>query len=274
MDEMFDEKNERIQRLLNEAKKQDLEEKYDAHFGSSDSSLSPEAESAWLQYIEEFERQTSQAKQITVREYVGNPMFSKYSTLSLEQRSEAVQAVFDLLNEHQINVDFLAEVPEDEVYRFLTEELMDHEIDDIRIEGMFTNFIYEEFHPNFEMDAKQFAEEFLFELFGRKCEYAVNVCSKDELLDLHGKKISLNQMQERILALYSRFSLFLHAQHNVIGCIINEDRAEVRFHSQWNAIDAVTLQQVSSSGETVIIMKRSPYGGCDVVQANIVGIEL
>lgn len=274
MDEIFDEKNENIQRLLNEAKKRDLQEKYDANFGGSDSSLSPEAESSWLQYIEDFERLTSQAALVTVRKYIGDPEFSKYDTIPIERRSDEMQAVIVLLNEHQINVDFLAEVPEDEKYRFLTEELMDQEIEDIRIEGMFTNFIYEEFHPNFEMDAKQFAEEFLTALFGRNCEYAITVCSQDELYDSHGKNMSLDRMRENITALYSRYSLFVHVQHDMTNCSMNNERAEIRFYSQWSALEALTLQQVSHSGETVIVMKKSPFGGCDVVQANIFGIEL
>lgn len=45
-------------------------------------------------------------------------------------------------------LDFLCDVDDAEAYRFITEELMDEEIDDIRIEGLRHCFIYEEFHPN------------------------------------------------------------------------------------------------------------------------------
>jgi len=38
------------------------------------------------------------------------------------------------------------------IYKFITEELFDHEMDDIMLPGFVHHFIYEEFHPNHEYD--------------------------------------------------------------------------------------------------------------------------
>ena len=39
-------------------------------------------------------------------------------------------------------------------YRFITEELFEHEMDDVHVKGMFTHFTYEEFHPNHDYDLR------------------------------------------------------------------------------------------------------------------------
>ncbi len=52
-----------------------------------------------------------------------------------------IELALDLLEEHTINVDFLANVPAAEHYRFLVEQLMDHEIEDIHLPGWTTNSI-------------------------------------------------------------------------------------------------------------------------------------
>jgi hypothetical protein len=49
--------NDSIQRALNEAKKQELREKYGAEFHARDGDIPPEVEGRWLREIEEFERQ-------------------------------------------------------------------------------------------------------------------------------------------------------------------------------------------------------------------------
>jgi len=70
---MDDDFQDRIQRILNEKKKDELREQYGAHFGEGEEKLPPEVESEWLDNIAEFERQFENAKQITVRERIGNP---------------------------------------------------------------------------------------------------------------------------------------------------------------------------------------------------------
>ena len=39
-----------------------------------------------------------------------------------------------------------------ELYRFTTEELFEYEMDDMYVPGMMTNFIYDEFHPDYIYD--------------------------------------------------------------------------------------------------------------------------
>lgn len=141
---------DRIQRALNEAKKRELEEKYGAKFGEGESKLSPELEAEWLHQIEEYERQFKTAKRLTVREFVGNPEVTPLAQIPPEQLESEVDKLLEILESHSITVHFDREITVEETYRFLSEDLMNEEIDDIRIEGMRHNFIYSESHPGGE----------------------------------------------------------------------------------------------------------------------------
>jgi len=274
-EEIFGETNDRIQRALNESKKREIEEKFDAQFGETSKDLPPEIESQWLHNIEEFERQHEDAKMVTVREFVGNPGFTPLSEVPPAKLSEEIDKVLDYLSEHNVNVDFLEDVTEEEAYRFLTEELMSHETGDLHIEGWTTNYIYEEFHPNLKLDAKDSAEHFLWHLFERELDHAVQDFSEDEMYDSNSSKITRDELKSRIEKFYSRFATFPSSKHTVIDCeVTSEETATVHLNSEWSGLLVGTMEQQSFSGISVMKMKRSPYGGCDVVQANIVGVEL
>jgi len=71
------------------------------------------------------------------------------------------------MNQNNIVLDFCAEYDDKIIYKFITEELFNEKIDDVRIEGMNHCFIYEEFYPNHEYDLKRLAKDF-FEDFIEK----------------------------------------------------------------------------------------------------------
>jgi hypothetical protein len=68
-----DDFQDRIQHILNEKKKEDLREQYGMILEGHSEQMSPQVEGEWLDYITEFERQFENAKQIPLRERIGNP---------------------------------------------------------------------------------------------------------------------------------------------------------------------------------------------------------
>jgi hypothetical protein len=159
--EWLDEIRQRIQKALSQAKKDELREMYGMEFEYTNALLSPEAENEWLDHILEFERQFEHAERITVRERIGDPPIQPLSDLPQYLVNEAVTALLDLLAAHGVGVDFLGEVDDLEVYRYLTEELLAQEMDDIRIEGMMTHFTY----STPEYDVQMWVEDFVLDLF-------------------------------------------------------------------------------------------------------------
>jgi len=137
-----DDREKRIQRALNDAKRKELEKKYGMQSSHSDSETEPEIEGEFLDYVEEFEQQYQSAKRTRVREMAGRPDVKPLTELTPEELDSALFLLLKRLEAHSIEVDFLCEVEPAEQYRFLTEELLNEEMDDIRIAGMTSDFIY------------------------------------------------------------------------------------------------------------------------------------
>jgi hypothetical protein len=79
-------------------------------FDNLDSSkLSSEAKNEWLEDVLEFERQFENAKTITVRERIGNPIVRPIEEVPMYEMEEVVDNLLGLLYENAIAVDFLGE---------------------------------------------------------------------------------------------------------------------------------------------------------------------
>jgi hypothetical protein len=272
MNESFlDERQERIQKALNEAKKREIEEKYGARFSDAQSELPPEVEAQWLNYITEFELQFENAKRISIRERLGSPSFRSLDEIPPEELEAEIDRVLDLLSGIDVAVDSLAEVSDEDFYRFLTTELINEEIDDIKIEGMRHCFIYDEFHPNDEYDAKSGAEDFLWSLFGRYQEHATRAFSEDEVYDPLGGRTTRTAMQDAIRSFYDSYVAFTDNKFECTGCFLEGEYARVTLQGKWSGLMAGSLEPASHKGECVLRMKKSPYGGYDLIQANIPG---
>lgn len=70
----------------------------------------------------------------------------------------------ELLEKKSIAVDFIREREDRFKYQFITEELFDQETDG-GFPGMTTNFTYEEFHPDHELDIKDRTDDFMRDWF-------------------------------------------------------------------------------------------------------------
>jgi hypothetical protein len=184
--EWLDEIRRRIQEALSQAKRDKLHNEYGMAFEYTDARLPPEVENEWLDHVLEFERQFEQGKRITVRERIGNPPIQPLNDLPLEAVGEAVTALLDLLAAHGIAVDFLGDVEELEAYHYLTEELLDEEMDDIRIEGMMTHFTYST--PEYEV--QMWVENFVLDLFTNEKKYFLPGLAKQSLFNAQGEPIT------------------------------------------------------------------------------------
>lgn len=237
-DAYFDEERRRIDKALNEAKKRELEVKYGAQFSEGDSLTPPEIESQWLHYIEEFERQFEHSRRITVREFVGNPRFLPLEEIPPERLETELDNVLEFLSLHHTSVDCLADVSNEELYRFITTELIDEEIDDIKIEGMRHCFIYEEFHPNDQYEAKNTADHFFWDLFERHEEYVVRGFAEDEVYDPLGRRIPREAMEVLIRSFYGRYAVFTSHTFECVGCSLEGEYATVILEGEWSGLIA------------------------------------
>jgi hypothetical protein len=136
--------DEHLQRALNEAKRHMLEERFGARFGGGSSSLPPDIERDWLDYVERFEVKFENAETVTVRAFLGSPHFPLLGELLLDELPRELDRLLTTLDDNNIQVEFPEQISREEKYRSITEELFNEEIENIRIEGMVHVFIYGE----------------------------------------------------------------------------------------------------------------------------------
>lgn len=259
--EWLDEMRRRIQETLSQVKRDKLRDEYGMEFEYTDSRLSPEVENEWLDHVLEFEQQFEQAERITVRERIGDPPIQPLSDLPLYQVGEAVMALLELLAAHGIAVDFLGEVDDLEAYRYLTEELLDEEMDDIRIEGMMTHFTY----STPEYDVQMWVESFVLDLFTHEKEYFLPGLAKQPLFNAQSEPVTAAQFQEMIEAVWDRLPPTNKVEIKPIVTQVEGDEAKVWALIAWND----EAQQTEGRVESYFRLQPSPYTGWDVVQTSL-----
>lgn len=145
----------------NELIKLKLSAQFGARFGY-DENIPPEVENNFLKTIMGFEQGFREYKPVTVRHYLGNPVFKKSHDLEDDELNDEWERLDKLLEEKEIAIAFMRSRDDRFKYRFITEELFEHQMDYCP-PGMTTQFIYEEFHPDHELDIYDQAHEFTSE---------------------------------------------------------------------------------------------------------------
>lgn len=129
--------------------------------------ISSELENKFLRDIIEFEKQFEQDKRITIYDKVGRPtQFKPVNEIPDSGIDDAWYQLHHYMFEHGIEISALSpKVTVRELYRFTTEELFDHETEDINIPDMISGFIYDEFYPDYEYENTNAAVECLQQIF-------------------------------------------------------------------------------------------------------------
>lgn len=234
-------------RMENELMKLRLQAQFGATMGT-EQNLPPEIENEFLKNVIAFEQNHGEYTPVKVIDYLGKPDFPKLSSLDTESLKREYDRLIELMDKKLLAVDFIRPRDDRFKYEFITEELFDHEMDSNALPGMTTNFIYEEFHPDHEMDINNRAEDFLRNWFRKEFnEYSFELNSEFILAD--GRRLSREDVIVKIQHLFDCFSSFTNckvAMH------------EVKF--EWNdetqmglghAEGAVKYDAVLPSGETM-----------------------
>ncbi len=186
---------------------------------------------------------------------------SPWVTYLRTQLGEAVTALLDLLAAHGIAVDFLGDVDESEAYRYLTEELLDEEMDDICIEGMTTHFTYST--PAY--DVQMWVENFVLDVFTHEKEYFLPGLAKQPLFNAQSESSTAAQFQQTIEAVWEHLPPTNCVTTEPVTVQVEENEAQVRAVIAWDDIPQKNKGQV----EACFRLQPSPYTGWDVVQTSL-----
>jgi len=182
--------------------------------------------------------------------------------------------LFELLYQNNIAIDFIHEQDDREVYRFITEELLNETTDDIHIPGMVSHFIYEEFHPNDRDDVEQAANEFLYALFKQELKDTESMfyhtVSIENMRDSDGNPISQEQFKKMVADFYEAYPVITEHSIQVTEVALDGDNATADVHTVWHAVPKDKNTVIKHEGVSKFKLARSIYGGWDVTQVSIV----
>lgn len=248
---------------MNKRLKNDLKKKYGADFQGVGKEVPPEVENRFLIHIKEFEEKWEGAETKKVAQVLGNPSFKKLGDIGKSQLKPEIQRILSLYSACRIHVEVIEEedVSDEEFYRFLTEELPEHEDYFVSQEGMTTNYIYEEFHPSERLDAKECTEWFLFSLVNRDIEELTLHISRSGQLNISGRKVATDDFIKEMLFLVSGFEEILDKKVEITQVLLGENNVVVAdLHIHY--LQGFSVEEKIFS--FFIELVRSPYGGFEV----------
>lgn len=160
-------------RMENELKKMKLMLEQGAIFSepSGSKTIDPFIENEFLNNVMAFEDSYRKAERILLYDFIERPDFIKVDAIDDSQISQELERVMNILNKNGIQLDTICDVEEREIYRFVTEELFGYEMDNMRIPGMMSCFIYEEFHPNHEYDIRNHSIDGIKSYLNKKTDF-------------------------------------------------------------------------------------------------------
>lgn len=212
-EEKFSDDPEENLRMQNDFLKMKMMAESGAVFGGS-SDLPADLENLFLQNILEFEKANAEENDRTIYEIIGKPKFEDEKTLDDENFKNEFSRLEELLRGYYINVEFTRTRSSRFKYDFITKELFEHKTSFVPIKGMSTYFLYEEFHPDHELEIKDLTNLFLNEFLEHRLDENVHYIN-NQFLEPDGNIISLENLIKRFQSLYEAAPNFDNTSFNI-----------------------------------------------------------
>ena len=258
----FEDEYERLKRENNEKKKR-IEKEQGAKFFTPENGdeIDPLLENQFLKNIEAFEKSFHSAKRTKVFDFIGNPVVKKVSEIPENEIGCELDYIMKLLNDNQIELSTICDVDERELYRFVTEELFESEIDDVKVEGMMSCFIYEEFHPNHDYDIRRICNDFINDFINKQTNSFEYTLTKEAIND--------KKMNDFI----SSFSKFELIGSEIIEVTINPEKASLKMQISFFATIESSVEKQQYSGP-VIFNLLPEYGYWSINKVDLSGFKI
>ena len=202
-EEKFSDDPEENLRMQNDFLKMKMIAESGAFFGG-EGGLPPEIENQFLKNIMEFEQGNADSKATTISNLLGEPVFEDEKNLDEWKFETEYSRLELLLEEHGIKVEFSRERNNRFKYHFITKELFDHATTFMPVKGMTTYFLYEEFHPDHELDIKNLTGQFLNDYFEKKLDEETYYIG-NHFMEPNGNVLSKEELMKQFHAAYDVF---------------------------------------------------------------------
>ncbi|MFC0776033.1 hypothetical protein [Terrimonas alba] len=245
------------------------------HFaGNDNTNLPTEIENQFLNNVMAFEKQFSGHKTIKVFDKIGRPQhFKPVAEIANEDIEAAWNQLSEYLDKHGIDLSVCSpNISVRELYRFTTEELFEHETDDMNLPGWTTNFIYDEFHPDPVYDNSRLVEQDLFNDIFRKADLFYDIHYAKDGFIFNG--LFYNDFKlygERINRFKSLFDEIEMTEFNVDDCTVKENNCYVL--GQYKATARMGSDETFFAGSYEVKLVISELGYWDMKEIQISGFN-
>lgn len=237
--------------------------------------LPAEAENQFLKNMIEFEQQFDEHKTIKVFDKIGRPSrFRPVAAIPEEEIDQAWEELFGYLHQYGISIDVCSpNISVRELYRFTTEELFEHEMEDIDIPGMTHGFIYDEFHPDPVYENTKVATEDCI-------NYILEQEPMQWMHHFRNGNLRLNEhyplTQDEFMTIVNRFKqAYDSLEINEISsteCIVNETESRVKGNYSVTAVSGEETYSLSGSWK-VSFEKEEDLGYWYIIRVDVEGIH-
>lgn len=205
-----------------------LQMKLRAEFGgvcNTSSNIPPELENEFLKSVLEFERKFKDVQFIPLAELIGNPPIKKSESLSDQAIVIELDRLTAMLHAKQIVVSFCRKRDARFKYRFITEELLQHETENMVIPGLIKYFVYEDFHPDHEITLHDRTLNILASWFER-CPEMMEIYLAQKFIQPDGSVFGRRELLKRIKDRMSAFRRFEDCGYNIsnISYVLKSDQ--------------------------------------------------
>jgi hypothetical protein len=174
MDQRPDEQNREFPQFDLSVENELLKLKLRAEFGAecttaAHHNIPDEVVHEFLQSVYAFEKQFREVrKPIRVYDKIGRPYFLNHTSLDDEQVARELRRITSRMQACSLALNVLGKYPDRQIYRFITEEFFEVEMEDVEMPGFTHHFCYEDFYPNHEIEIRERIVELLSLWFGRQ----------------------------------------------------------------------------------------------------------
>jgi len=203
-----------------------------AVFGKgTEKEISPTVENDFLQYIIAFEKQEADPKYIKVYDKIKQPThFKPVDEIADEDIESAWEDLAGYMNKYDINLSVCSpNISDRELYRFATEELFNHDTNDIHYPGMKTYFTYDEFYPDPYYENTQAAtDECIMYILQQDLMEWTHHFRKENLRLNNHYPITHGKLKEIVNQFKSAYDRITISQLTDTECIVDEDISTVK----------------------------------------------
>lgn len=218
-------------------------------FFSDEFNIPPDMEKEFLDRMELFERQYEKRDLISVYEFIGKPEFRK--NIPEEEVQNELERLLDYMAQNHISLTCLEDVSCQELYRFITEELFENKVDNVKMDGMCYCFTYEDFHPNHAYDIKRYTSELIDIIFKGDSE-GIKYITSATFKAISGKPVTESQLIYIIECFQKYYSQLTVHELSISEPQINDRYAIQEIVIEWEGKCVSTERLEKHAGRGVI----------------------